>query len=107
MQLLGSCKVVPSVFWVVSRVLLGCFGWCYYAVAIKSLGFSEWLLSHYYMVARVFQVVSRVLLCSCWEVFRSSPLLGRFCIFGGLCGVAMQLLGSCLKISRVFWVVSE
>ncbi len=89
----------PIVFWVVYRVLLGCFGWWHCAVAIKSLGFSEWLHSYYYMVTRGFQVVYRVLLCSCWEVFRSSPLLGSFCIFGGLYSVAMQLLGSCLKIS--------
>lgn len=59
------------------------------------------------MVSRVFQVVYKVLLSSCWEVFRSSPLLGRFCIVGGLYADVMQLLGSCLKIYRVFWVVSR
>ncbi len=39
-------------FWVVSRVLLGWFVWCYYAVAITFLGFSEWLHRYYYVVFR-------------------------------------------------------
>lgn len=49
------------------------------------------------MVSRVFQVVYKVLLSSCWEVFRSSPLLGRFCIVGGLYADVMQL---CHAVAR-------
>lgn len=50
---------------------------------------SRVLLCSCLKISRVFWVVSRVLLCSCWDVLRSSPLLGSFCVLGGLQGVAM------------------
>lgn len=82
----GCCYVVSRAFWEVATLLLCSWwgvldGWqgvarvvvresiffaiLIYVVVRKLLGCSGWFLECYYVVARVFWVVFRVLLCSC------------------------------------------
>lgn len=110
--------------------LLGCSRWlpwfcCVLAVGCNCCNCNCWLPGRCNIVARVSQVVARMLLCGChgfyvyvlamvmWVVFMTLQcswcgiLGGGQGIYDGLLGCCRQFLGHCYAVSRVFWVVAR